>query len=54
MILGEFGPIFCDTFFTQTARNRTIDIYNSDLIHVRGTFLSLKDFCCVEKKDFQV
>ena len=24
---GEFGPIFSDTLFTQTARNRTIDIY---------------------------
>ena len=51
MILGEFGPIFSDTLFTQTACNRTIDIYLSDLTHVRGIFFkSLKEFCCVEKE----
>ena len=37
-ILGEFGSIFSDILFTQTARNRTIDIHLSDLTHVRGTF----------------
>ena len=51
MILGEFGPIFSDTLFIKTARNRTIDIHLSDLTHVRGTFFkSLKEFCCVEKE----
>ena len=55
MILGEFGPIFSDTLFTQTARNRSIDIDYADLTHVRGTFFkSLKEFCSVKKKDFQV
>ena len=55
MILGEFGPIFSDTLFTQTACNRNIDISLSDLNHVRGTFFkSLKEFNCVKKKDFQV
>ena len=27
MILGEFGSIFSDILFTQTAHNGTIDIY---------------------------
>ena len=38
MILGECGPIFSDTLFTQTAHNRNIDICLSDLTHIRGTF----------------
>ena len=41
MILGEFGPIFSDTLFTQTARNRTINIDFADLTRVRGTFLKV-------------
>ena len=51
MILGEFWPIFSDTLFTKTARNRTITIDCADLTRVRGT---LKEFCSIEKKDFQV
>ena len=35
MILGEFGPIFFDKLFTQTARNGTVDIHLSDFTHVR-------------------
>ena len=38
MILGEYGPIFSDTLFTQTACNRTINIDYADLTHVRGAF----------------
>ena len=41
MILGEFGPIFSDTLFTQTAYNRTINIDHADLTHVRGDFLKV-------------
>ena len=40
MILGEFGPIFSDTLFTQTACNTTINMDYADLTHVRGTFFS--------------
>ena len=55
MILGEFGPIFSDTLFTQTARNRTINILlcRFDLCQ-RNFFKSLKEFCSVEMKDFLV
>ena len=42
MILGEFGPIFSDTLFTQTAHNRTINIDDADLTHVRGAFLKFE------------
>ena len=35
MVLGEFGPIFSDMLFTQTARNRTINIDNADSTRVR-------------------
>ena len=35
MILGEFGPIFSDTLFIQTARNRTINIDYAELTRVR-------------------
>ena len=38
MILGEFGPIFSDTLFTQTALNRIINTDYADLTRVRGTF----------------
>ena len=50
MILGEFGPIFSDTLFTKTARNRTIDIHLSDLTHVRGTFFKFEGVLLCRKK----
>ena len=52
MILGEFGPIFSDTLFTQTARNRTIDINYTDLTRVRGTFLKFEGVLFRRKEGF--
>ena len=52
MISGEFGSIFSDTLFTQTAHNGNIDIYLCRFDPCQRNFL--KTFCSVEKKNFQV